>query len=1215
MPLKEATDNHDVVTKGSQSDLSRVLDAVDALTSKVQLLQLELDFHKQVCQSPHKDINPTLRRFFEDPLSLHFSVNPRKPILTFDSRKFLALWEALSTTISFVYKLKDQPILVFLNNTDPNTSAIFDELQHQCDKSTHFDKLEVIRQFISLLNHLGPSNTPQWLGKHQEIYSLLLSWQVSLSKLCGLFLQDNINKSTFDVVLHNHLGRLDSPATFEYVSEAIQAAETAAMSVVLLALVDHDASVLAVRYFRPNSSSSVPMAIPHHFYQATAGPPNQSPPQHLPDNMIEKAAAFKGRGQTKPLIEQFGDLCLYFKKCKHWYADCHKFWADVQAGRAVAPTGMRHRPLLHQPKNCSSKGKDPQVYSVKADVMDNGCLVDSAANIHVSGDNPDFVISCQLMWPIILRLASSGHTSHLMAIGSLRILMPNGMLVVDNVYYCQAICSAILSLGWLIEDGFHPLFTCTCLRLLSKNNVLFNTSYIRHCWYLIRTPHAANAISKSPLHSAEAWNEHLGHGSTTVVREFLTRQPFLLTLRDHVSTFILTAPLKYWKDVPSHIVECVKFLYGCVGKYPTQLRTDNAGKYSAALEANLWSMGTEWVPVEPYQPDFNGKAERVNRTLGDMATKMLNASNFPSFFWSYTYSCATKIHNRLPNTRTAPMTPMEQLLGIKPDPAQIYPFGARVIVHVPSEKRDKLEERRKECFLLTLPKSGHGWIFYDPRTKCSFQYSFAVFLDYQCLPVLVPKKKGGLLFILNHLKLGEVPTDAIAKKECAVMSTLHQPSNLLISKTIGTVFASDYKSEWQLAAEDKLWGFEQHDVWTPIFPTKGMKVLGGKWVFDVKRHADGIIECFKSRYVARGFSQRLGINCFDVYAPTAGMNSLRLLLAMKVQYAMSLAAFDVWLAYLYSPIEEDVCVQAPVELRPEWNGKVMKLKKALYGTEQAARCWWKFSLGIMSKMGFEVSEVKPSLYMLRKDNERLIVWIHVDDGIVVGSSDVIAQQSKLVLSGALEVHWSDDVSKIVGLFLTCEGHRLRINQHFLADQIVSAYQRPVVHKFNQLPDKMLTSNNSDAIDAGVFQSTIGSLMYLSNGTRPNISYAVHLLARFAANPGLCHWQALDHLIGYLSRHPHLSLSYGDTSEGFELWADATWGGEHQWSTLGYIIKVFGNVVAWGSKRQTVVAIAACVAEYVALLEAAQLLSLLRLVSESILGTQPLSIYCDNGQQS
>ncbi|MBW0553832.1 hypothetical protein O181_093547 [Austropuccinia psidii MF-1] len=128
---------------------------------------------------------------------------------------------------------------------------------------------------------------------------------------------------------------------------------------------------------------------------------------------------------------------------------------------------------------------------------------------------------------------------------------------------------------------------------------------------------------------------------------------------------------------------------------------------------------------------------------------------------------------------------------------------------------------------------------------------------------------------------------------------------------------------------------------------------------------------------------------------------------------------------------------------------------------------------------------------------------------------------------------------------------MQIDQHLLADQIVSAYKQPMVHKFDQLPDKMLTSNDSDAVDTSTFQSTIGSLMYLSNGMRPNISCAVHLLARFAANPNLCPRRVLDHIMGYLSRHPHLSLNCGNTGDGFELWTDANWGGEHQRSTSGY----------------------------------------------------------------
>ncbi|MBW0471697.1 hypothetical protein O181_011412 [Austropuccinia psidii MF-1] len=136
MPQKEAADDHDFGTKGSQSELLQVLDAVNALTSKVQSLQLKLDFHKQVCQPPHNDINPSLLQFFKDPLSLHFSINPRKLIITFDGRNLLAWRKALSTTISFVYKLKDQPILVFLKNTNPKSEASFFLLIHQTVKDS-----------------------------------------------------------------------------------------------------------------------------------------------------------------------------------------------------------------------------------------------------------------------------------------------------------------------------------------------------------------------------------------------------------------------------------------------------------------------------------------------------------------------------------------------------------------------------------------------------------------------------------------------------------------------------------------------------------------------------------------------------------------------------------------------------------------------------------------------------------------------------------------------------------------------------------------------------------------------------------------------------------------------------------------------------------------------------------------------------------------------
>jgi hypothetical protein len=55
-----------------------------------------------------------------------------------------------------------------------------------------------------------------------------------------------------------------------------------------------------------------------------------------------------------------------------------------------------------------------------------------------------------------------------------------------------------------------------------------------------------------------------------------------------------------------------------------------------------------------------------------------------------------------------------------------------------------------------------------------------------------------------------------------------------------------------------------------------------------------------------------------------------MLLACQNKYATAIC--DISSAYLYSPIEEEFYVQPPVELFPQWKGKIMRLKKAMYGT-------------------------------------------------------------------------------------------------------------------------------------------------------------------------------------------------------------------------------------------------------------------------------------------
>jgi hypothetical protein len=104
---------------------------------------------------------------------------------------------------------------------------------------------------------------------------------------------------------------------------------------------------------------------------------------------------------------------------------------------------------------------------------------------------------------------------------------------------------------------------------------------------------------------------------------------------------------------------------------------------------------------------------------------------------------------------------------------------------------------------------------------------------------------------------------------------------------------------------------------------------------------------------------------------------------------------------------------------------------------------------------------------------------------------------------------------------------------------------------------------------------------------------------------------LDILIGYLKRTSDLTLNFENNGNKLELWSDSNWGGEHESSTSGHVIKHNGNPISWAAKRQTVVALSTCAAEYIALLEGAQLLAQLNNLLIDLEIPKTLEIYCDN----
>ena len=125
-----------------------------------------------------------------------------------------------------------------------------------------------------------------------------------------------------------------------------------------------------------------------------------------------------------------------------------------------------------------------------------------------------------------------------------------------------------------------------------------------------------------------------------------------------------------------------------------------------------------------------------------------------------------------------------------------------------------------------------------------------------------------------------------------------------------------------------------------------------------------------------------------------------------------------------------------------------------------------------------------------------------------------------------------------------------------------------------------------------YREVLGSIMYAQIGTRPDLSYAVLTLGKYASNPGITHWQALMHVLRYIKATLHYKITYGGNNlNNLEPtgWVDADYGGDidSQRSYARYIFIQAGGLTAWSAQYQQTVALSMTEAEYMAVSHAAK----------------------------
>ncbi|KYM95559.1 Copia protein [Cyphomyrmex costatus] len=150
-----------------------------------------------------------------------------------------------------------------------------------------------------------------------------------------------------------------------------------------------------------------------------------------------------------------------------------------------------------------------------------------------------------------------------------------------------------------------------------------------------------------------------------------------------------------------------------------------------------------------------------------------------------------------------------------------------------------------------------------------------------------------------------------------------------------------------------------------------------------------------------------------------------------------------------------------------------------------------------------------------------------------------------------------------------------------------------------------------------YRNLIGALLYVSTSTRLDISYSVNYLSRFQNSFDESHYKYALRILKYLYLTRDLKLTYQINSNAdiIDCFVDADWAGDKvdRKSTTGYLIRIFGNVIFWKSKKQSSVTKSSTAAEYVALSDAvSEIRVILNLLEDlNIKLSKPVKIYEDN----
>ncbi|SGY38285.1 BQ5605_C003g01992 [Microbotryum silenes-dioicae] len=330
--------------------------------------------------------------------------------------------------------------------------------------------------------------------------------------------------------------------------------------------------------------------------------------------------------------------------------------------------------------------------------------------------------------------------------------------------------------------------------------------------------------------------------------------------------------------------------------------------------------------------------------------------------------------------------------------------------------------------------------------------------------------------------------------------------------------SSDKSEVWARAADDefnsmrddfKVFTIEDHST----VPT-GATIVTSKFVWKTKRNALGEITGHKAQLVAQGNRQRDGIDFNETFAPVARFSSIRSLLALAAANGLDVHQADIDKAYLHGDLDHDIWMTAPrgFDLHSD---KVLWLRRSIYGLKQAGRIWNRHIDASLHDLGYTATGTDHCIYSRLDDRQRShYIALYVDDLLMI--SPDLAEIERVIsgLERRYGVKRLGPAEYILGIQIRrlADGSIALSQERYIMDVLARFHFNTTTRGTTvpMTPGLSLTAipgEGTEQIKSWYLQA-IGSLLYISLGTRPDIAFAVSYLARFANNPGQRHWIAV-----------------------------------------------------------------------------------------------------------